>query len=156
MRLTRDLLRQAVASAGIVALLAAGFVFCISRGPLTLRPPATVLSNAHPVMKADEPFLVYLIGLRARLPRGATVVVLSPYSATDLPNGPSYLLAMGQLPGHRVVPWTVLFDPSAKPPRFVAAFRRGFHDDRYRLVSSTVEDQLWELAAPAPAHSKAP
>jgi hypothetical protein len=149
LRLTRDLLRRTVESAGIVVLLAGGVAFCISRGPLTLRRPATVVSNAHPVMRADEPFLLYLRALRTRLPGGATVVVLSPHTANDLPAGPSYLLALGQLPEHRVVPWTVLRDPSVTPPRFVAVFRRGFHDDRYRLVSSTAEDQLWELAAPA-------
>ena len=163
MRPTRDVLRRAVASVGTVVLLGAGLAFCISRGPLTLRYPATVLSNAHPVMKAQEPFLLYLRDLRRRLPPGETVVVLSAQSATDLPAGPSYLLPLGQLPEQVVVPWTVLFEPSASPPRYVAVFRLGlhddryrFHDDRYRLLSSTADDQLWELAAPTLAHSKVP
>jgi len=144
----RDLLRRAVAAAGTAALLASGIAFCVSRGRLTLEAPATVLSHSHWVMKRSEPFLVYLRTLRDRLPRGATVVVLSPASAADTPTGTSYLFVLGQLPEHRVVPWTVLRDPAAEPPRFVAAFRRGFHDDRYRLLSSSAEDQVWELGAP--------
>lgn len=136
-----------VAAAGTAALLASGIAFCVSRGRLTLEPPASVLSNSHWVMKSSEPFLLYLRALRDRLPRRATVVVLSPDSAADLPTGTSYLFVLGQLPEHRVVPWTVLRDPSAEPPRFVAVFRRGFHDDRYRLLSSTSEDQVWELNA---------
>jgi len=147
-RSARDLLRRAVAAAGTAALLASGIVFCVSRGRLTLEAPATVLSNSHWVMKSSEPFLLYLRTLRGRLPRGATVVVLSPASAADTPTGTSYLFVLGQLPEHRVVPWTVLRDPTAEPPRFVAAFRRGFHDDRYRLLSSSAEDQVWELGAP--------
>src|SRR4051812_1198845 len=101
-------------------------------------------------MKGQEPLLLYLQQLRHRLPAGASVIVLSPDSAGDLPTGTSYLLPLGQLPEHRVVPWTVLRDPAAAPPRYVAAFRREFHDDRYRLVSSTAEDQLWELARTEP------
>jgi hypothetical protein len=154
-RPTRELLRRAAEAVGTAILLVAGFGFCLSRGRITLLYPETVLSNAHPVMKAQEPFLLYLRDLRRRLPPGATVVVLSPQSAADLPTGPSYLLPLGQLPAQLVVPYTVLFEPSASLPRYVAVFRPGlhedryrFHDDRYRLVSSTADDQLWELAAP--------
>ena len=143
----RDLPRRVIAAAGTAALLASAIAFCVSRGRLTLEAPATVLSHSHWVMKRSEPLLIYLRALRDRLPRGATVVVLSPDSAGDTPTGTSYLLVLGQLPEHRVVPWTDLRDPSAEPPRFVAAFRRGFHDDRYRLVSSSPEDQVWELDA---------
>jgi hypothetical protein len=162
-RPTRELLRRAAEAVGTAILLVAGFLFCLSAGPLTLRYPATVFSNAHSVMKAQEPFLLYLRDLRRRLPPGATVVVLSPQSAADLPTGPSYLLPLGQLPEQVVVPWTVLFEPSASPPRYVAVFRPGLHDDRYRfqgdryrLLSSTADDQLWELATPTSADSKVP
>jgi hypothetical protein len=143
-RLSRDRLREVGVAVGTLALLAAGVVFCFSGGPLTLRPPATVLSHAHWVMQASEPYLLYLRSLRARLPAGASIVVLSPYSAQDPPTGVSYLMALGQLPDQRVVPWTVLRDGVSKPPRYVGVFRRGFHDDRYRLVSSTADEQLWE------------
>ena len=115
-----------------------------------MRAPASVLSNAHWVMKGAEPYLLYLVSLRSRMPRDATIVVLSPYSKEDPPTGTSYLMALGQLPDQRVLPWTVLRDPSVEPPRYVAVFRRGFHDDRYRLVSQTADDQLWELAAGSP------
>ena len=145
-RFSRDLLRRAIAAIGTAALLASAVAFCVSRGRLTLERPATVLSNSHWVMKRSQPLVVYLRTLRERLPKGATVVVLSPDSADDVPTGTSYLLVLGQLPEQRVVPWTVLRDPSAAPPRFVAVFRRGFHDERYRLLTSTPEDQLWELA----------
>ncbi len=146
MRPSRDALRRAVAITGTGALLAAAVRFCLSRGPLTLRAPASVLSNAHWVMKAAEPYLLYLGSLRERLPEGATVVVLSPYSKDDSPIGTSYLMALGQLPRQRVVPWTVLRDPAAAPPRYVAVFGRSFHDDRYRLLARTAGDELWELA----------
>jgi hypothetical protein len=149
-RPSRDLLFSAVAAAGIAILLASGIVFCVSRGPLTLRHPATVLSNAHWVMKASEPYFLYLNSLRERIPAGATIVVLSPYSADEMPSGTSYLMAVGQLPAQRVVPWDVLRNPAADPPRYVGVFRRGFHDDRYRLVSSGPDEQLWELAASIP------
>jgi hypothetical protein len=146
-RPSRDALRRTVASIGTAALLAAAIAFCVSGGPLTLAAPESVVSNAHWVMKASEPYLRYLVSLRDRIPAGATIVVLSPYSKDDSPIGTSYLVALGQLPAQRVVPWTVLRDPGAEPPRFVAVFRRGFHDDRYRLVSQTADDQLWELSA---------
>jgi hypothetical protein len=147
-RPSRDLLFSAVAAVGVAALLTAAVRFCVSRGPLTLRAPASVLSNAHSVMQASEPYLLYLVSLRERIPAGATIVALSPDSKDDSPTGIPYLLALGQLPAQTVVPWTVLRDPGAEPPRYVAVFRRGFHDDRYRLVSQTADDQLWELAAP--------
>jgi len=151
---TRELLRRVVEAAGTAILLVAGLGFCLSRGPLTLQAPETILSNAHPVMKAEEPFLLYLRQLRNRLPDGATVVVLSPQSAADAPAGPSYLLPLGQLPEQVAVPYTTLGEP-ATLPRYVAVFQPGLHDPRYRfqdgryrLVSSTAEDQLWELATP--------
>lgn len=146
MRPSRELLRRAVAATSTAALLAAAVLFCLSRGPLTLRPPATVLSNAHWVMKGAEPYLLYLKSLSRRIPPDATIVVLSPYSKDDAPTGTSYLIALGQLPAQRVLPWTVLRDPGAEPPRYVAVFRRGFSDHRYRLVGQTADDQLWELA----------
>jgi hypothetical protein len=145
-RPSRDLLRRAVAAIGTAALLGIAVRFCLTGGPLTLRAPASVVSNSHWVMKASEPYLLYLMSLRERIPVGATIVVLSPYSKDDSPIGVSYLMALGQLPALRVVPWTVLRDPAAEPPRYVAVFRRGFHDDRYRLLSQTADDQLWELA----------
>ena len=151
MKPTRELLRRVVEAAGTAILLVAGLGFCLSRGPLVLQAPATICSNAHPVMKAEEPFLLYLRQLGHRLPRGATVVVLSPQSAADAPAGPSYLLPLGQLPEQVAVPYTTFGEPSTLP-RYVAVFRPGLHDPRYRfqdgryrLVSSTAEDQLWEL-----------
>jgi len=148
MRPTRDLLRRAVEAAGITILLAAGIAFCLSSGPILLEPPATMLSHADRAMRAQEPFLLYLRDLDRRLPPGATLAVLSPQSAADL-IGPSYLLPLGQLPRQVVVPPALLRDPSALPPRYVAAYQSAFHDARYRLVSSTADGQLWELASPA-------
>lgn len=121
--------------------------FSIDRGPIEWKAPATVVSNGNPASLDNEPFLLFLQSMRGRLPAGATVVVLSPDSAREPPTGISYLLAVGQLPDQVVLPWTVLRDPHAQPPRYVATFLRAMNDGRYRIVDqSSPKYRFYELA----------
>ena len=145
----RSFLIQLCLRAGIGTFLALCGWFSIDRGPIEWKSPATVVSNGNPASLDHEPFLLFLQSMRRRLPAGATVVVLSPESAREPPDGISYLLAVGQLPEQVVLPWTVLRDPGAQPPQYVATFLRAMNDGRYRIVDqSSPRYRFYELARP--------
>src|SRR2546422_11556070 len=122
------MLRWACAAA-LFALLCLQVVL---RGPLTFRAPATILSNSLPPQKDSEPYLFFLRDIRSRVPRGATVAVLTP----EGPNiGPIYLIAVGQLPEQNVWP-VVTWGSRASPvhAEWVACFFTNLEDPLYRRV----------------------
>lgn len=104
----------------------------LARGPLSFDAPATVVSHAVPVMRGSEPYLLLLKAVRQRLPRGATIAVVSPADDEFVP----YLLAVGQLPGQTVLgPHTLA--PTADPaPAWVLSVGTPFRDPRFELEES--------------------
>ena len=104
----------------------------LARGPIAFAAPATVVSHAVPVMRESEPYLLLLKAVRQRLPRGATIAVVSPDGAGFVP----YLLAVGQLPGQIVLgPHTIA--PTADPaPDWVVSVGTSFRDPRFELEES--------------------
>ena len=110
------------------------------RDPLTLEAPATVLSHCLPAQKASEPFLLFLRSIRRTVPPGATIALRTP----EAPNiGPTYLIAVGQLPEHDV--WPVFLQGTEESPvlaEWVACFFTDFHDPRYLRVESLENGSL--------------
>jgi hypothetical protein len=104
----------------------------LARGPLSFAAPASVVSHAVPVMRGSEPYLLLLKAARRRLPKGATIAVVSPPDAGSVP----YLLAVGQLPGQTVLgPHTL--DPAADAaPDWVVSVGTPFRDPRFELEES--------------------
>ena len=93
----------AIRWAGILALAGLSSRLAASRGPLTLAAPRTIYSNAHPAQKGIEAFLLLLKDACQVLPPSATVVVLPADPAFEPLH--LYLIAEGQLPDQRVLPW---------------------------------------------------
>src|SRR6266540_4116953 len=99
----------------------------VRRGPLTLRAPVTVVSNSDPIQRLAEPYLVFLKEVGLRVPRGATIVVISPRQLNESSVGTTYLLALGQLASQIVLPEYAL-EPrgSSAGVEWVACFRSEF------------------------------
>jgi hypothetical protein len=85
--------------------------------------------------------LFFLREIGSRVPRGATVAVLTP----EEPNiGPTYLIAVGQLPELNVWPAiTIVGGDSAIPAEWVACFFKNLEDPRYRQVDSLRNGKLF-------------
>ena len=64
--------------------------------------------------------------------RGAAVAVV-PRGAGDAPTGPSYLLALSQMPDRTILPVTSL---QTGEPEWVMSFAAAFDDPRFRLVET--------------------
>ena len=113
------------------------------RGPLKLAAPATVLSNSHPAQKGTEPELLFLRGIRDRLPPGANVVVTGP---SDSDPG-FYLIVLGQLPRQTVVqPILLKLDlPVTSLPEYLARFGGPCDDPRYRFIETVPGGALCEV-----------
>ena len=113
-----------------------------ARGPLTLRPPATVLSNAAKVQRETEPFVLFLHWVASRVPAGATLAIRTP-------NDLHYFVALGQLPEQVVVPASGLGGPlvadagaragaeaGAHKPDWVACYFANLDDPEYHRVAT--------------------
>jgi hypothetical protein len=111
--------------------------------PPTLRRPATVVSNGD--ARADEPFLIFLSGVAGATPPGSTVSIV-PASGRDPWNWQDYVVAIGQLPGRRVILAARFAPPGAagEVPRFAACFRGDLADPRFRLSARLAGGNLYE------------
>jgi hypothetical protein len=127
------------AALGLLALLV---MTVLSRGPLTLRPPATVMSNSHPGLPSPDPYILFLRQAAARIPPGQTVVFLLAHPEAELAIGGSYLIALGQMPDQVVLPRTALSADSA-PPDWVACFGAQFSDHRFQPAGSIAGGTLF-------------
>jgi hypothetical protein len=110
------------------------------RGPLFL-PPATVASNVLGPSSFD-PYLLFLKEAGRRIPPGATVAVL-PQAPGEVPTGPSYLLALSQMPDQTILPVTSLLTSGVGGPQWVMTFGAAFDDPRYRLVAAVRGGRLF-------------
>jgi hypothetical protein len=125
-----------------VAALLLGLVAGIaSRGPIRFERPATIFSNTpDPVPPFfSDAYLSFLEALRAALPDGGDVAVLTPDPS---PMSLGYFVALSQLPRQRLETPSRL--SASPPPRFVAAFRREFPDPRYALRRALPGGTLYE------------
>jgi hypothetical protein len=105
------------------------------RGPLTLRAPATALSNSHPGQPSPDAYLIFLEEVGRRLPIGAVVAVI-PQRSGELA-GSRYLLALSQMPNQTVVPPARLSAADTQQrPEWVACFGADFKDSRFRLAAA--------------------
>jgi len=113
----------------------------VGRGPLSFHAPATVLSNCLPAQRASEPFILFLREVASRVPARATVALRIP----EGPNiGPTFLIAVGQLP--RQVVWPLIAwgsGPSPPLADWVASYATDFQDARYRRVASLERGALF-------------
>jgi hypothetical protein len=105
-----------------------------AHGPLTLKPPATILSNAAKVQRETEPFLLFLHWVAPRVPAGATLAIRTP-------NDLHYFVALGQLPEQVVVPATGVGGPlaaeaAAPAPEWVACYFANLDDPGYHRVAT--------------------
>jgi hypothetical protein len=103
-----------------------------ARGPLTLRPPATILSNAAKVQRETEPFVLFLRWVAPRVPAGGTLAIRTP-------NALHYFVALGQLPDQVVVPAAGERGPLTADdgePDWVACYFANLDDPRYHRVAT--------------------
>jgi hypothetical protein len=108
----------------------------LARGPLELKVPQTIVSNASTVLKISEPYLVFLHGVAARVPRGATLAIRTP-------NPLWYFVAIGQLPEQTVLPATAERGPLDGPEtEWVACYFANLDDPRYERVESSMNGSL--------------
>jgi len=119
----------------IAVLVLGGFQvgWLAERGPLSLSAPRTVVSNGPAAIRSVEPLLVFLRDVGQAVPPNATLSLRTSSSQPDLDT----LIAVGQLPGHRVVP------EYATGPAYVAAFRTDFRDASYRVVRRYRDGELY-------------
>src|SRR5258708_6357125 len=95
----------------IAALLGATALRIAAFAPLTRARPSTVVSNGDADAKSNEPLLLFLSKISALVPEGSTFSLVPP-SGQDPANWLDYMIAVGQLPGRRVI-----FAPRFVPPR---------------------------------------
>jgi hypothetical protein len=109
----------------------------VAHGPLTLRPPATILSNAARVQKETEPYLLFLGWVAPRVPSGSKLAIRTPDALW-------YFIALGQLPDQVVVPATGERGPlgadadAGGDAEWVACYFANLDDPRFRRVESYV------------------
>jgi hypothetical protein len=120
-----------------------------SRGGPYFEWPATLMEHVGPGKHETRDALTLLPKIRDRVPRGATITCVRPIGAgvTDPDDMPDYLVAIGQLPHHRVVPpfFAMLTVPRRALPRFVVAVGPKFDHPYYHLVAEYPEGRLYEL-----------
>jgi hypothetical protein len=132
-----------LAAFGLLTLLGAAIM---GRGPLTLRPPATVLSNSHPGLPSPDPYILFLKQAATRIPRDQTVVFILAHQELESPTGGSYLIALGQMPDQVVLPRTVLNPNSGAPPDWVACFGAEFPDRRFQRAETIAGGAIFRRA----------
>jgi hypothetical protein len=128
--------------AAAAALLWAVTDWILRAAPVTLSRPTTVLANAHPAIRSISGYLAFLGELKAALPSGATVEVLSERKDSEC------LIAIGQLTTQRVI-WpcdTRQGFLSAKPGDYVASFESPLATTAAKLVARTNSGFLYRLA----------
>ena len=127
--------------AAAAALLWGVTDWIVRAGPITLRRPVTVLANAHPAIRPISDYLEFLGELKAALPNGVTVEVLSERKDSEC------LIAIGQLGTQRVI-WpcdTRQGFLSAKPGDYVASFRVPLTTSSARLLARTNGGFLYRI-----------
>lgn len=90
-------------SAAALLLLSAAQI--ARQGPVRLKAPRTAVSRTQP---ETEGLILFLAEVALRVPRGASVAVLKGEGVHYLTPAMVFLLAVGQLPDHRVVPANTL------------------------------------------------
>ncbi|HMF10379.1 MAG TPA: hypothetical protein VKJ00_14670 [Thermoanaerobaculia bacterium] len=128
-------------SIGTLLLFALILVEIARRGPLLL-PPATVASNIYAQPSLD-PYLIFLKEAGRRIPSGAAVAVV-PQASGEVPTGPSYLLALSQMPEQTILPITSLPTSGAGGPEWVLSFGTSFDDPRFQLVAAVRGGRLFQ------------
>jgi len=129
----------------ISALLAAAVFRTRKFAPLTRSLPRTVVSNGS--VQFYEPLLGFLSDVSTCVPDGSTFSLVPP-SGRDPANWLDYMIAVGQLPGRRVI-FARRFLPAGPPsetPRFVGCYRGDFSDPRFVRVRRFAEGDLYEAA----------
>jgi hypothetical protein len=94
--------RLAIVLASVFFLARAGRLI-VSRGPVELTLPATVVSNGPPGQRELEGYLLFLADVRRSVPAGASVAVLRP-DPEFLWGTFDHRVAIGQLPENDVLP----------------------------------------------------
>ncbi|MGH9443724.1 MAG: hypothetical protein ACRD16_15785 [Thermoanaerobaculia bacterium] len=128
---------------GVAILLGASARRIAQLGPLTLSRPRTVVS--HSEARFEEPLLLFLSRIASSTPPGSTVAIVAP-SGQSPENWLNYMVAIGQLPGRRVLFEARFVPPAAggETPRFAACYEGEFSDARFREIQRFPEGRLYE------------
>ena len=119
---------------GVLVLFVLLCAEVVAHGPLALKPPATILSNAAPSLKNTEPFLLFLRWVAPRVPPGARVAIRTPDELW-------YFVGLGQLPEQVVLPATGERGPlsaEAEGAEWVACYFANLDDPRFARVATYV------------------
>lgn len=109
-------------SAAVLLLLAA--IQIARQGPIRLEAPRTAVSRTQP---ETEGLILFLAEVARRVPPGASVAVLQGEGVRYLTPAMVFLLAVGQLPDHRVLS-SATFPAAAASADYVALYV-GIADD---------------------------
>jgi hypothetical protein len=127
----------------IAVLFGATLVELLRYGPLTAARPATVVSNGD--ANFYQPFLIFLSRVAQTTPPGTSVSIVAA-TGRDPWNWQDYMIAIGQLPGRRLI-FAGQFVPrgsTGEVPRFAACYGGDFTDPRFRLSRRFTEGNLYE------------
>jgi hypothetical protein len=125
----------------VAALLTGTARRLVRFSPLTRSRPATVVSGSE--ARRYEPLVLLLRKASEAVPAGSTFsFVGDPAAPADFQD---YMIAVGQLPGRRVI-FADRWRPPAggEPPRFVACPGDSFPDPRFRRIRRFPEGSLYE------------
>lgn len=109
--------------------------------------PKTIVSRTGSVPQQAEDAILTLREAEPYLAKGASVVYIRPARRTVRDDQIMYLVALGQLPRHLVLPPSVLdMPPSLKRvPDFVITYESPLQDDRFELLATLRRGTIYRL-----------
>jgi hypothetical protein len=140
--LSADRWERPLRALGCAALIGALAYRIVDSGPLRLEAPRTAASLTQPAL---DDLLVFLRRVEGRVPPGAEIALVPARREAVLTPLMFHYLALGQLPGHRVLYAEVPHFPS-RPPEYVAVYGAGLDDQRYVLVEKLESGSLYRRA----------
>ena len=125
-------------------LVARLVVYALSAGSISFARPATVFSNSHPAQRGEEPYLLFLREVGARLPRGSVILLIRP-GANPADSMLPTLLATSALPEQEVLGVTSNRVETRRGPAapYAAVFGGELHTPSYRLLQRFPQGTLW-------------
>ena len=135
--MSRDALRQIVAGAATLALVAALLHrLYVRRGPYFEKPP-TIVEHVDIIDHEARDVVLLTRAVAAIIPAGAEVTCFKPAGGKQHYDGINYLSAVGLLPQHKVMPPFAASEdlPADKVVEWVIAVREPFDHPAYSVVA---------------------
>jgi len=124
------------------ALLLLSTVQIARQGPVRLEAPRTAVSRTQP---ETEGLILFLAEVARHVPRGASVAVLQGEGVRYFTPAMVFLLAVGQLPDHRVLPSDTL-PAAAASADYVALYLGNVDESGLTLVARIGRGALYRAA----------